>query len=164
MNAITQLAQFEAQFSRGRRLLSPRAARALVLLLVAASAVAGLLFDDGAACRQAVSAAGPDLTRLLRMMAVLKAGIAAGASAAVLWRLGAAVTPVRLAAYAVACGATAAGPMLIWHMAHVGTGAALLHGGLLAAVVLLGRDPAVASRLAAVAAARGRPGLLRARQ
>ena len=55
-------------------------------------------------------------------------------------------------AYAVACAAMAAGPGLIWHMDAVRTGAALLHGGLLAAVILVWRDPAVEARLAAILA------------
>jgi hypothetical protein len=48
----------------------------------------------------------------------------------------------------------AAGPVLIWDMAHVGIGAALLHGGLLAMVLLLWRDAAVGARLSAIIATR----------
>ena len=87
-------------------------------------------------------------------MAVLKAMMAAGATAAVLWRFGVPVKPLRFAAYAVSCGAMWAGPGLIWSMARVGTGALLLHGGLLACVLLLWRDPAVAARLASMVTAR----------
>ena len=145
-----------ADWTRQRWLLSPGVARAVLLLLIAASVLAGLLADDAAVSRQAVSAAGADLTRLLRMMAVLKAGMAAAAFAAVLWRLGSVVTPARLGAYAAACGAMAAGPVLIWQMAHVAAGAVLLHGGLAAAIVLVWRDPAVADRLASISAARRR--------
>jgi hypothetical protein len=39
-------------------------------------------------------------------------------------------------------------------MAHVATGAALLHAGLFATIVLLWRDPAVGARLASLVAAR----------
>ena len=143
-----------APLTRERLLLSPGVARTILLLLVTACIVWGLLVDDTAASSQAITAAGPDLTRLLRMMAVLKGGIAVAASAAVLWRLGAVVTPGRLAAYAVSCGAMAAGPMLIWSMAHVVAGAVLLHGGLATAIVLVWRDPAVVDQLAALSAAR----------
>jgi hypothetical protein len=83
-------------------------------------------------------------------MAVLKAAIAVGAAAAVYWRLGAAVSLPWLAAYGVAGGAMAAGPGVIWAMAHVGLGALLLHGGLFATILLLWRDPATASRLEGV--------------
>jgi hypothetical protein len=88
-------------------------------------------------------------------MALIKLSMAAVAGAAVLWRLSAA--PIRagwFTAYAVACAAMAAGPGLIWHMDAVRTGAALLHGGLLAAVILVWRDAAVAARLAEIIAAR----------
>jgi hypothetical protein len=122
--------------------------------LIAASVVLALLTSDAASSAQAVSAAGTDLTRLLRMMAVLKAAMAAGMSAIVFWRLGLAVTLLRLAGYAATCGAMAAGPFLIWNMTHVVAGAMLLHGGLLAAIVLFWRDPAVAGRLAAMMARR----------
>jgi hypothetical protein len=88
------------------------------------------------------------LTRLLRAMTAIKVLMVAGAAAAVFWRLSVPVTPVRLGAYAMACAAMAAGPGLIWNMAHIGWGALILHAGLLSAVVLLWRDPAVETRLA----------------
>ena len=150
-----------AALTRARLVLSPEVARAVLLLLIAASIAAGLLVDDATVSRQAISAAGADLTRLLRMMAMLKAGLALAACAAVFWRLATVVTPVRLAAYAVACGAMAAGPVLIWNMAHVVGGAVLLHGGLASAIMLVWRDPAVADRLAAMSAARQQGGRAR---
>ena len=58
------------------------------------------------------------------------------------------------AAYAPACAGEAAGPSLIWQMAYVSAGALILHVGLLAAVILLWRDPAVGARLAMIVAAR----------
>ena len=81
-------------------------------------------------------------------MALLKALMAAGMVAAVMWRLGSPVTRAWWAAYALACAGAAAGPGLIWQMAHVGAGALTLHVGLLAALILLWRDPAVGARLA----------------
>jgi hypothetical protein len=94
-----------------------------------------------------VAEAGPDLTRLLRAMAGIKMLLAGLAGVAVYWRLGAATGALRLAGYAAACGAMAAGPALIWDMAHVGAGALLLHGGLLATILLLWRDPGTAAVL-----------------
>ena len=130
------------------------AARALFLLLICAAFAAGFLATDAGAISRAVSNAGADLTRLLRGMAVLKALMAACTSAVVLWRFGLPVRPVRFAAYALAGAAMWSGPGLIWGMAHVGTGALLLHGGLLASILLLWRDPAVAARLTTMVAAR----------
>jgi hypothetical protein len=80
--------------------------------------------------------------------------MAAGATDAVLWRLGGAAPVPQWAAYALACGAMWAGPGLIWGLAHIGLGALLLHGGLAATVVLVWRDPAVAARLAELVARR----------
>lgn len=134
--------------------ISPAWGRSTLVLVILAAVAAGLLATGADTASQAVAQAGDDLTRLLRAMAVLKAAMAVGAAAAVLWRLGAAVTPAGLAAYAAACGAMAAGPGVIWDMAHVGLGAALLHGGLLATGLLLWRDPALATRLSAVVGAR----------
>ncbi len=135
-------------------LLSPRAARALLLLCLAAATTAGFVFTRGDANATAVAAAGEELTRLLRGMALLKALLAFGAAAAVFWRLGAPVSRARFVVYALACGAMAAGPGLIWGLSYVGAGALLLHGGLLATVVVVWRDPAAAARLSAILAAR----------
>jgi hypothetical protein len=86
----------------------------------------------------------------MRFMAGLKSLMALGAAAGVMWRLGGPASGAWLAAYAGACGAMAAGPVLIWGLTHVGLGALLLHGGLLACVVMLWRDPAVGARLEAI--------------
>ena len=129
-------------------------ARALVAGLVLAAAAAGFAGAVSPASGAAIANAGPDLTRLLRGMALLKAVFAGAATAATLWRLDAPVTWPRLAAYAAGCAAMAAGPGLIWSMAHVPAGALLLHGGLLATALMLWRDPATAARLDTALAAR----------
>ena len=128
--------------------LRPLVARGLVALAVAAAIGAALLYA-GPQAAAAVDEAGGDLTALLRAMAALKALMAAGLIAAVLWRLGAPVGVPRLTGYGMASAAMAAGPPLIWSMAHVGLGALLLHGGLLAGLLLLWFDPATATRLSA---------------
>jgi hypothetical protein len=124
------------------------------MLAVGAGIGAGLLATGGEASSHAIQLAGADLTRLLRAMALLKAVMAVAATAAILWRLGVAATPTWLSAYAIACAAMAAGPGLIWDMSHVSLGALLLHGGLVAALLLLWRDPAVGMRLSALVANR----------
>ena len=130
------------------------AARTLLVLMISVAIAASLTPIGTPAALQAASNAGEDLTRLLRAMALLKTLLAACAVAAVLWRLGVAVRPAWLSGYAVASGAMSAGPALIWSMAFVGTGALLLHGGLLAVVIMLWCDPIVGERLAALVAAR----------
>ena len=140
---------------------SPVASRLVLLLVVGVAGVAGFA-TAAAQGAQASAYADPDLARLLRAMAVLKALIASAAVSAVLWRLRTPVTLPRLAAYALAGAAMAAGPGLIWRMTHLGAGALLLHGGLLACALLLWRDPEVSRRLTEIVAARrampGTPG------
>lgn len=143
-----------APYAEVSSLLAPRAARALLLLCLAAATTAGFVVTRGDASASAVAAAGEDLTRLLRGMALLKALLGLGAVAGVYWRLGAPVSRARFALYALACAALASGPGLIWGLTNVSAGAILLHGGLLATVVMVWRDPAVAARLSAILAAR----------
>ena len=132
-------------------------ARVLFLGLLVAATVAGFVVTSPEASALAVAAAGEDLTRLLRGMAALKVLLALGAVLGVLWRLGASISAARFVVYALACGAMAVGPGLIWSMVHVRAGAVLLHGGLLASVVVLWRDEAAARRLAdMIADRRGR--------
>jgi hypothetical protein len=122
--------------------------------VILAAAAAGALAASPTATLQAVSNAGAELTRLLRAMAMIKAAAGLGLAAAVVWRLAVPIPAWRLAAYAAACAAMAAGPGLIWSMAHLRLGALLLHAGLFATVLLLWRDPAMGARLEAIIAAR----------
>ena len=127
--------------------LAPGLARGLMLTILIGAAATGLWATSAEAARRAAALAGADLTHLLRFMAVLKGAMAFGAAAALLWRLKAAVPPIRFAAYAGAASCMVAGPGLMWSMAHVGLGALLLHGGLVATLGLLWFDPATADIL-----------------
>ena len=98
---------------------------AVVLAVAAAFAV-----GQDAASASAVEVAGPDLTRLLRFMAVVKASLAAGAVGLVWWRSGYPATLRSMLSYAVACLLMAAAPGLIWSMAHVALAAVMFHAGL----------------------------------
>ncbi len=131
-------------------------ARAGLVVVVLAGVAVGLLATGDVARAHAVTAAGPELTRLLRAMAMIKSLMSVAAVAAMLWRFGAPVASPWLAGYAAAAMAMAAGPGLIWGMAHVGTGALALHGGLAMAIVLLWRDPMMAARLSEAVSARRR--------
>ncbi len=133
---------------------------ALASAIVAGVVLAALATPAGEAAR-AAQVAGPELTRLLRAMAGLKMMFAAGLLAATYWRLALPASTWRLACYAAAGAAMAAGPVLIWDMVHIRFGALLLHGGLLATALLLWRDPAVGARL--VALVTRRRAILRAR-
>ena len=127
--------------------LSPGLSRPLLVAIVIAAVGFSLLPAGGAPSSTAVLNAGDDLTRLMRFMAAIKAVLVAGAVVAVLWRLGSPVSVRRFYAYGAACALMAAGPGVIWGMAHVGRGALLLHGGLALAIVIMWRDPAVPARL-----------------
>jgi hypothetical protein len=133
------------------------ASRAAVGVVLAVAAVAGFLATGRHEAALAIHQAGPELTRLLRGMAAIKVLMAAGVSAVVLWRLGNAAAWPWLVGYAMAGAMMAAGPGLIWSMAHVTAGAIFLHGGLLATVLLLWRDPVTGQRLAAAVARRRTP-------
>jgi hypothetical protein len=134
--------------------LSPGSARALLVLVLAAAVVGGFVATGSEAASQSVAQAGDDLTRLLRGMAAIKVLMAAVVALGVFWRVGVGVTWPWFSAYAVALAAMAAGPGLIWDMTHVSLGAALLHGGLLATIILLFRDRELGARLSAIVAAR----------
>ena len=130
------------------------AGRAVLACAIVVGVALAALTTPAAEVARAAQAAGPELTRLLRTMAVLKLMFAVGMLAAVYWRLSVAAATWRLASYAAAGAAMAAGPVLIWEMAHLRLGALLLHGGLLAGGLLLWRDPAVGARLGAIVSRR----------
>ena len=134
--------------------LTPRLSRIAMALIVLVAVGLSFALVDAPATSRAVANAGTELTRLLRFMAVIKGGMALGALGAVLWRLGSDVSAGRFVTYGTCCAVMAAGPGLIWGMAHVGLGALLLHGGLVALLVLLWRDPAIPVRLEAALALR----------
>lgn len=139
-----------AKSAQGAVSLTPRSSRTILVIVVAAS----IAISVHSVAPEAAARAGADLTHLLRFMAALKGAMALAAFAAVLWRFGEPVTSGRLGAYALVSGIMAAGPPLIWGIDRVGLGALLLHGGLLACVVLLWRDPATSARLRRAVAAR----------
>jgi hypothetical protein len=125
-------------------------ARSLLMALAVIALAAGFLATSPAQTAHIIKMDGESLTRLMRTMAVIKLTFAALAFTAIIWRLAAPITAGWLSGYTIATTGMAAGPGLIWGMVHIITGAILLHGGLLAAIILLWRDPAVGTRLAAI--------------
>jgi hypothetical protein len=150
-------ASFSSASSNARTcgaVFTPAKLRAGLLAVIAVAVIAGAFATASQASHLAMAHDGAALTRLMRFMAVIKACMAVVVSAAVLWRLGAAITLPWFMGYASGCAAMAAGPGLIWGMAHIGLGALLLHGGLLISILLVWRDPAVSVLLANRVAAR----------
>lgn len=133
---------------------TPAKRRAGLLAVIAVAVIAGSFANPSQASHLAMVNDGAALTRLMRFIAVIKAGMAVVVSAVVLWRLGAAITLPWFIGYSSSCAAMAVGPGLIWGMASIGLGALLLHGGLLISILLVWRDPAVGVLLANTVAAR----------
>ena len=133
-----------------RRGVSARWARSAIGLALLAGAVGGLMLGANAAS----TGSEAELTQLLRAMAILKLFFVAAATGAILWRLQAPVTGPMLAAYALTCAAMAAGPGMIWYLAHLGPASLLLHGGVAVSALLLWRDGVVANLLESVIARR----------
>ena len=99
----------------------------------------------GAAALALATGAGPhdpELATLLRFMAVVKAAMALAAAALIAWRMGWPVRPAAGLGYVAGASGMAAGAGLIWQLGHVGTGALLVHGGLLALAGLAWLDRA----------------------
>jgi hypothetical protein len=137
-------------------IVAPVVARTLLVAVIALAFAGGLLATPSADTTRLIASDGGAWASLLRAMAALKLLFAAAASAAVLWRLGAPISALGWTGYALAAAATWAGPGLIWGLAHIPLGAALLHGGLIATALLLWRDPTTRVRLSDVVALRRR--------
>ena len=107
---------------------------ALIAAVLLAAVAAFALGHEPAAHNAAPADA--DLARLLRFMAVIKAGMAVMASWLVDWRLRFAAPPRLATAYIAALALMVAGPGLIWSMTHIIVGAVLFHAGLLLLLAL----------------------------
>lgn len=115
----------------------PRFARPLlVLLTVAAFAGAGV-----AAFRAPASAMDPDLARVIRAMALIKAGFALAAFAGCLWRLAKPARPWRTAIYVAGPPLMVAGAIGLFSLQGLGAAAIGLHLGLFAVLAAALTDP-----------------------
>lgn len=112
--------------------------RTVLVAAVAGAVLAGFAVAGWGA--DAPRMADGELTHLLRMMAVLKLVLALGAAFLVDWRLRQPVGPRAVAAYVAGAGMMAAGPGLIWGLAHLVLGAVLFHAGVAMLLVLACKD------------------------
>jgi hypothetical protein len=127
------LAASPAPPQRQRMSARPPARRAaLTVAVLLAIAVAHLAADDAASA----ATADPELARLLRAMALIKASMAAAAAWLADRLLRCPLGPGLAAGLVAAVALMAAAPVLMWHVAHVGTGALLFHAGMIALLVL----------------------------
>ncbi len=98
------------------------AGRAVLVGAIVAGAALAAFSTPVAETAQAVHAAGPELTRLLRAMAGLKLLFAGAILAAIVWRMEWPASTRWVVCYCVAGAAMAAGPVLIWDMVHIRLG------------------------------------------
>lgn len=119
---------------RARHCVKARLALAAVLLV---SVIAGLGLVPAA------PAGDPDLTRLIRAMAAIKAVLVAAAALAVIWRMRYRSAPAVFAAYAASLAAMGSGLGMMWTLSWPVASTVLLHGGFVALMVLAFRDRAL---------------------
>lgn len=111
--------------------------RALALASLAGFAGFALGYAASAA---ASTSADPELTVLLRFMALTKLAMALGAAVLVDWRLRYPASSGVAAAYLIAICVMAAVPGLIWSMAYMIPAAAAFHGAMLLALLTALQD------------------------
>ena len=92
--------------------------------------------------------ADPDLGRLLRGMALIKAVIALAAVVAVTWRLGWPASNRATGAYVLGAWLVTGSSMLIWQLSFIPAAAIAFHVGAFAIVIAAWRDDKVGQRLA----------------
>lgn len=133
----------------------PRFARAMLAATVGLTCTIAYVMGGGEAAVRA-AAADPELTRLLRGMAVLKALLSLAAISLVAWRVAYPSGPRLPAGLIASTGLMAAGSVLIWQVAPIVAGAVLFHTGLILLLVLCWADDSGARNLGAAVARRRR--------
>lgn len=117
-----------------------RAAPWITALVAAAGVSLALGLAATADGDTARAAADPDLTRLLRAMALVKGLLVAVGGAAVGWRLRRPTPVAFAAAYVALVGVAAAATGAVWQLAGVGRAAVALHAAGAVLLVLAWRD------------------------
>jgi hypothetical protein len=82
----------------------------------------------------------PELVRLLRLMALIKLGLVAGATWLIVWRLSWPCSPHFAAKYLIALALMTITPGLIWYVSHLLVAFGLFHSGIVLGVTLALRD------------------------
>ena len=119
-----------------RRGVLPAPMRALLLAgCVASAAAVGWLADPAA-----VLQADPELARLLRGMALIKAAVVLAAIGVLLWRFGGPTTPRTASAYLAGAWMLCGASLLIWQLSAIAFAALLFHTGVLLLLVAAWRD------------------------
>ena len=85
-------------------------------------------------------AADPELARLLRAMALIKAALVLGAVAILLWRFGYSLAPRLAAVYLLGVWAMAGASMMVWQLSALVLSAMLFHTGGVAVLIAAWHD------------------------
>ena len=136
MAAIPETTPARAPWSR----LAGTGWRGRLVLAVAFGAAVGLIVGDPSARL----AADPELARLLRGMALIKALLIAVGLRVLWWRFGLAIEPVRARAYVACLAFMAFAAGLAWQLSYLPILTLAFHGALLSLGVLAWRDGGVA--------------------
>lgn len=128
--------------SRGERADQPAAftARARRSALAASGVVALMAGILAGAALAPVHTTDPELATLFRFMALIKAGLAAGAGALAAWRFGSEISPRLAMGYTAAVALMALSPGLIWFASGLVLASALFHAGLLLGLAMAAGD------------------------
>lgn len=110
--------------------------RAGLLTSCVLASVAAVQFTDLSATRTI----DPDLTMLLRGMAVIKAAAVFFALAVLWWRFAFLISPTFAAGYTTSAAVASGATVLIWNSTHLGFAAFCFHSALFAFVILGLRD------------------------
>jgi len=102
---------------------------------ILAVAVAAMFGDPAAHLK-----ADPDLSHLLRGMAVIKAALASAALAVLSWRFARPIPPATAMAYVVGAWLMAAASMIVWRLSFIGLGALAFHSGELMLLIVAWRE------------------------
>ena len=117
--------------------LAARARRSALAASAVVALIAGIL--AGAALAPAHTT-DPELATLLRFMALIKAGLGAGAGALAAWRFGSEISPRLAMGYTAAVALMALSPGLIWFASSLVLASALFHAGLLIGLAMAAGD------------------------
>jgi hypothetical protein len=132
----TTLARGGAALHPGPSLTAAPAARGLLLLGAVLALLGGAALGDP----RPLIAADPDLARLLRGMALIKAAMVLAALALLWWRFGHPLPARHRTAYLLGAWLACAATALIWQLSHVVPAALVFHGGELLLLFTAWRD------------------------
>ena len=116
--------------------LHPMLLRVLLLAGCVACIVLAALYGRPAA----YLSADPELARLLRAMALIKATLVTGAIGIMLWRFGYPLSGRMAAAYLAAAWAMSLATMLVWQLTLLVPSALVFHAGAIALLLVAWRD------------------------